>query len=70
MLLVAAYGLVNTGAKWQKHSDETFFEIGMKVVVQVPQLFYKIQNGELTLIAAKVNDNILLAGSEENAKHS
>lgn len=62
LLLTAAYGLVNANAKWQQHSDDFLRSIGFEQLVYVPQLFFKRVDGELSLLAVKVVDDILLAG--------
>lgn len=41
LLLTAAYGLVNAGAKWQEHSDRILCSFGLQQFKYVPQLFYK-----------------------------
>ena len=40
----------------------------MKAVVHIPQLFYKMKNGKLILLAAKVVDDILLSGPKDEKK--
>ena len=66
LLLAAAYGLVNANAKWQAQSDRRMYEIGLKQCRQIPQLFYMKENGKLVLIAAKVVDDIKLAGTKHH----
>lgn len=39
LLLVAAYGFVNANAKWQLHSDDTLFQLGLSQSPYIPQLF-------------------------------
>ena len=68
LLLTAAYGLVNANAKWQVKSDECFFELGMLQCQQIPQLFYKHEGGKLVLLAAKVVDDIKVAGEGDRAE--
>lgn len=63
-MLVAAYGLVNANAKWQVQSDEAMHKIGLVQCRQTPQLFHMDKNGKLVLLAAKVIDDIQVAGSE------
>lgn len=40
LLLAAAYGLVNSNAKWQIQSDQTLKDIGFEQVSLIPQLFF------------------------------
>ena len=62
LLLSAAYGLVNAGAKWQQLSDDVLRGFGFLQSVQVPQLFYLKANGKLVVAAVKVVDDIMFAG--------
>lgn len=64
LLMAAEYGLVNSNAKWQAKSDERIYEIGLKQSQNIPQLFYMHDEGKLVLIAAKIVDDIKLAGTE------
>lgn len=66
--LSAAYGLVYSGAKWQNQSDQTFYDLGLDQFKHVQKLFYKNGNGHLVIIAAKVVDDILVAGNEDEVK--
>ena len=65
LLLVAAYGLVNSGAKWQHQSDDLLLELGLTQSKYVPQLFYKFKNQKLELILAKIVDDIIITGEED-----
>lgn len=62
LLKTASYGLVNANAKWQLHSDTTFLDIGLSVLVQIPQLIYLRVDGVLVLVVAKIVDDILITG--------
>lgn len=64
LLLAAAYGLVNSNAKWQAKSDGRIYEIGLKQCQNIRQLFYMHEKGKLVLIAAKIVDDINVAGTE------
>ena len=68
LLLAASYGLLNTNAKWQKHSDATFEKLGLLNVAYVPQLFCRKVDGELRLIVLKVVDDILIGGLTDDRK--
>ena len=65
LLLSAAYGLANAGAKWQQLSDDVLRASGFKQLVYVPQLFYKEGDGKTVIVAVKVVDDILFAGEKE-----
>ncbi len=67
LLLITAYGLVNSNAKWQNESDNVLLKMGLTQSINVPQLFYKKENGKLTLILAKVVDDIIAAGVGNSA---
>lgn len=62
LLLTAAYGLVNAGAKWQDMSDDLLRSLGFKQLRYIPQLFYIAEDEELKLIAVKIVDDVLFAG--------
>ncbi len=64
LLLTAVYGLINSNAKWQVQSDELMCQLGLVQLTLIPQLFIKLDNGRLTMIAAKVVDDIILTGEE------
>lgn len=66
LLLSAAYGLANAGAKWQELSDDVLRGFGFSQLVYVPQLFYKKLDGKVVVIAVKVVDDILFAGERKN----
>lgn len=67
LLLKAAYGLVNCGAKWQIQSNEGLFELGLQQCQQVPQLFYFSKSCKLVLVIAKTSDDTKAAGTKEYA---
>ncbi len=64
LLLTAAYGLVNTNAKWQDHSDNFLRRIKFEQLVYAPQLFYMKKNSSLQILAVKIVDDILFAGPQ------
>lgn len=68
LLELAAYGLVNANAKWQKHSDDTYFKHGPQSVVFIPQLFYLMQARSLSLIVVKADDDIHVGGPSSLAQ--
>lgn len=51
-------------------SDNLFFHLGLAQCEQVPQLLYKHEKGELVLIAAKIVEDIKVAGKSNNAQQS
>jgi len=61
LLLTAAYGLVNAGAKWQAHSDQFLHSLGLSQLPYIPQLFYMKEMDETVMVAVKVVDDILFA---------
>jgi len=70
LLLTAAYGLVNAGAKWQEHIDSFLLQIGFIHVIYIPQLFYMTdENGDLKTLAVKVVDDILFVGPSVTIQH-
>ena len=64
LLLVSAYGLVNSNAKWQHHSDEVMFNIGLQHLSVIAQLFYQMKDGKLALIVIKIVDYLLMTGEK------
>ena len=62
LLLAAAYGLVNANAKWQTQSDQLIQSLGLTQCPLVPQLFYKLSNGRLSLVVAKIVDDLMVTG--------
>ena len=69
LLLAAAYGLVNAGAKWQEHCDQFFGSLGLKQSTFVPQLFFFKSQGSLTLIAVKIVDDVLISDPHNQIDH-
>ena len=65
LLTVATYGLVIANSKWQIYSDQTFFDLGLRNTIFVPQLFYAEKQQQLELFVVKVSDDILVAGNDE-----
>lgn len=65
LLLVATYGLFNADAKWKMDSDMIFLEIGLTPAIYIPQSFYLSEGGNLVLIGANVDDDILVDGSQD-----
>lgn len=63
MLNVATYGLVNANAKWQRHSDTTFINLGLKTVAYIPQLFYLRIDTVSSLVVVKIVDDFLVGGT-------
>ena len=68
LLLTASYGFVNANSKWQTASDDCLYEYGLQQLPEVPQLFYLRSGGKLTLVAAKVVDDILIAAPVSRTK--
>ena len=66
--MTAAYGLVNTNAKWQLQSDKVMTDHGLVQVTQIPQLFYLERAGTLKLLVAKIVDDLLITGTPDETK--
>ena len=64
LLLTAAYGLVNN-AKWQDQSDSLLQDLGLVQIAVIPQLFYLIKDNKLSLLVAKIVDDLLVTGLPE-----
>ena len=67
-LLKPAYGLVESGRLWQLCIEEGMTAYGFETIPGLPQLFILRQASQrttITLIAAKVVDDILLAGTSK-----
>ena len=62
LLLSAAYGLANAGAKWQQVSDDELRGFGFVQSVQVLQLFCLKSKEKLVVAAVKVVDDIMFDG--------
>ena len=59
---VATYGLVNTNATWQVHSDNTLISMGMNTNTFIPQLFTLLRDKSLILALIKVVDGMFITG--------
>lgn len=69
LLLAAAYGLVNSNAKWQHRSDDQIMnKLGLKQCKHIQQLFYLMKDGQLILLVAKLVDDIMATGRNDNGK--
>lgn len=64
LLLAAAYGLINSNAKWQHQSDLAFFKLGLQQVKLIPQLFIKMEDGDVVMVVVKMFDDVLLTGKD------
>lgn len=66
LLLAAEYGLTNANAnaKWNVQSDKLMEDLGFVKIKFIPQLFVKFDNGQLSLNAARVVDDIMITGGE------
>lgn len=62
LLLSAAYGLVNANDKFQVQSDKLITDLRFVPAPLILQLFLLRRNGALTVVLAKIVDDILLAG--------
>lgn len=65
LLLCAAYGLINSNAKWQVQSDQELKDMHFEQIAVIPQLFMLRRNGRLVVLLAKIVDDILLTGVPE-----
>lgn len=50
LLVVSAYGLVNSNSKWQKQSDDEFISLGLQPSPELPQLFALFKEVKLVLL--------------------
>ena len=66
LLLTASYGLVNANAKFQALADDLLLDLGLSRVIDVPQLFYGKKDGVLTVLMAKIVDDILITGISDD----
>ena len=64
-LLKPAYGIVESGRKWQRVIDKWLKENEINEVPGMPQLFTKVGKDGLELALVKVVDDFLIAGSDE-----
>ena len=69
LVTVATYGLVNTNAKWQSHSDSTFIKLGLHGIVHIPQLFYSLETPAQELLAVKITNDIFIAGNDPTKRN-
>lgn len=60
LLLAASYGLVNAKEKFQVQSEALLLKLGLLRLVDIPQLFYAKADGKLTILLAKIVDEILI----------
>lgn len=65
LVLVSAYELVNSNAKWNQQSDELMFKIGVQNLSVIPQLFHQMKNGRLVLIVIIIVDDLLITGPKD-----
>lgn len=68
VLLVVAYGLINSNAKWQKTFDQLFKDFGLIQCQQVPQLFFKHGNNQLIIAGAEAVDYLKVSGPGDQAE--
>lgn len=62
------YGITEAGRQWARVFEQWLTEkVDFKRVIGVPQMFVKrYDNGHISLILAKVTDDLLIAGEREN----
>ena len=66
LLLAAAYGLVNSNAKWQVKSDGAITSLGFIQSSAIPQLFLHFDNnGSVDIVLIKIVDDILATGKDD-----
>lgn len=68
LLLAAAYGLINSNAKWKMQSDELLFQLGFQTVPLMPQLLMKKKNGYISVLLEKIVNDILIASEPTDTK--
>lgn len=73
-MLAAAYELINSNAKWQVESDSALHALGLKLLLEVSQLFFGVVDGSNTnliiirivhVLLTAVTDGVLPANSIE-----
>lgn len=69
LLLTAAYGIVNSNAKWKNHSDLVMLDIGLRLSTHATQLFYRKEDGRLVLIVARIVEDLKAAGEAGRVEH-
>lgn len=65
LLVVDAYGLINSSSKWQKQSDGAFLDLGLQRTPQIPPLFAQFKKGEMVLLVSKIVHDFFLTGIDE-----
>lgn len=58
----AAYGLVNTNAKWKVQSNHLIHDLGLLRITLIPELFYIKTSNKLTVLYAQILDDLLFEG--------
>ena len=62
LLLATFYGIVTAGRKWQRASDSLLINnLGLEVIIGMPQLFRRANDGKIMIIVAKYVDDMLVA---------
>lgn len=67
LLETAVCGLVNSNEKWQYQSNKVLLDFESIQSEYAPQLFYKIGEGNVTLIVAKIADDLMITRPDDNA---
>lgn len=62
LLLTASHGLVKADAKFQMMYDNLLLDLGSLRVIDIPQLFQRMIEGQIAILMAKIVDNILIRG--------
>jgi Reverse transcriptase (RNA-dependent DNA polymerase) len=65
-LLKPAYGLVESGRLWQIEVEKWIFSRGFVIITGAPQAFVLRKDGNITMILAKVVDDILCCSSPKH----
>lgn len=66
LLLSVAYGLVNSNVKWQHQSDAILVELGLPQVTVMPELFYRMVDGKIAMVVAKIVDDLFVTGIDDS----
>lgn len=57
-LIVEAYGVINSNAKWQHKSDQVLINLGLTQSKPIPQLVCSMEKAELIILEKVVNDTM------------
>lgn len=62
VLLSSAHGLAHSNAKWQNQADRVIHELELKQVNFFSQLLFKLRDGKIIFVVAKIVDDLQAGG--------